>query len=100
MKTRIILAIVAIVLTVLTVKNESDVCNYQRATIAYVQGAERNGAISADESRYWQHLAGASVWVHAATRRGWCDTIRRAVDQAYSRQNAIKSDGSYRALSK
>lgn len=103
MTKRIILSIVVVLLvvaTIMTVKCELDVCNYQRATIAYVQGAERNGAISASESRYMQHLADANILVHAATRRGWCDTIREAVDRAYAKQRAFGSDGTYQALSK
>ena len=103
MKKSIILSIVVALMAiygVMVVKSEMAVCAYQRATIAYVQGAERNGAISASESRYMQHLADASLWVHAATRKGWCVTIREAVDRAYAQQRAFESDGSYQALSK
>lgn len=67
MTKRIILSIVVVLLvvyTIMAVKCENEVRKYQRATIAYVQGAERNGAISASESRYMQHLAGASSMVH------------------------------------
>lgn len=95
-----IVVVLLVVFTIMTVKSEIEVHNYQRATIAYVQGAECNGAISASESRYMQHLAGASIMVHAATRRGWCDTIRKAIARAYAQQRAFGSDGSYQALSK
>ena len=86
---KVIIGIVAAIVVaygVMCIGNEMRVNRNTRNVAAYVHGAQKNGAITADECRVLIGNLHYCVWVPAWVRTERAEQVRRIVRRAYQKQ--------------